>query len=241
MTSGSGRRSPDAPAAPAAGGDWLHAGRVGRPHGLDGSFHVTRPQPALLAEGVTLTVDGRPERVVRVAGTDARPIVRLASCTSRTAAEALRGRDLLLARADAPPLEEDEWWPEELEGCRVHDGERTVGVVRGLLALPSCEVLEVAREGGGDDLLVPLIRDAVRAVDVAERRIEIDVEFLGETAPPNLAAPTDPPAAPADPPAAPADPGPAPGDRSAAPAAPTDSPAASTDPCTAPDDRSAES
>ena len=26
------------------------AGRVGRPHGLDGSFHVTRPVPALLDE-----------------------------------------------------------------------------------------------------------------------------------------------------------------------------------------------
>src|SRR5687767_10906626 len=104
------------------GGDWLHAGRVGRPHGLDGSFHVTRPQAALLAEGGTLMVDGRAERVVRLSGTDARPIIRLESCTSRTAAEALRGRDLLIARADAPPLEDDEWWPEELEGCRVHDG-----------------------------------------------------------------------------------------------------------------------
>lgn len=175
----------------ATGGDWLHAGRVGRPHGLDGSFHVTRPQAALLAEGVMLTVDGRAERVVRLSGTDARPIVRLESCTSRTAAEALRGRDLLLARADAPPLDEDEWWPEELEGCRVHDGDRQVGVVRGLLALPSCEVLEVAREGGGEDLLVPLIRDAVRSVDVTARRIEIDLDFLGETADPAA----EPPAA----------------------------------------------
>jgi len=166
-----------------AGADWLTAGRIGRPHGLDGSVHVTRPQAALLVEGMRVTVDGRVERIVRRAGTDQRPIVRLSSCTSRDDAEALRGRTLLVARADAPPLDEDEWWPEELEGCRVHDGDREIGVVRALRALPSCEVLEVARDDGGDDLLVPLIRDAVRVVDVEARRIEIDLPFLGETAP----------------------------------------------------------
>jgi 16S rRNA processing protein RimM len=51
--------------------------------------------------------------------------------------------------------------------------------VRRLLALPSCEVLEVER-GGAPDLLVPLVRDAVRSVDVAARRIDVDSAFLGE-------------------------------------------------------------
>jgi 16S rRNA processing protein RimM len=158
----------------------LHAGRVGRPHGLDGSFYVTQPRVALLDSVTALLVDGREERILRRAGTDARPIVRLASCTTRTQAESLRGRDLLVPAEQAPDLEEDEWWSEQLEGCAVHDGEREVGVVRELRALPSCEVLHVAREGR-DELLVPLIRDAVRSVDVEARRIEIDLEFLGET------------------------------------------------------------
>ena len=158
---------------------YLHAGRVGRPHGLDGSFHVTQPQPLLLDAGRMLLVDGREEEIVRRAGTDARPIVRLASCTTRMQAEALRGVDLLVPRDVAPPLEEDEWWPEQLEGCAVHDGEREVGVVRELRALPSCEVLHVARDGR-DELLVPLIRDAVRSVDVDARRIDVDLAFLGE-------------------------------------------------------------
>jgi len=161
--------------------DLLHAGRIGRPHGLDGSVHVTRPQPALLAAGRQLLVGDREDEIVRRAGTDERPIVRLASCTTRTQAEALRGADLLVPRAEAPALEEDEWWPEQLEGCTVHDGEREIGVVRRLLALPSCEVLEVARPAGsGGDLLVPLIRDAVRVVDVDAKRIDVDLAFLGD-------------------------------------------------------------
>ncbi len=171
------RRSPDAD--PSDGEQWLHAGRVGRPHGLDGSVHVTQPRVTLLEQGRVLRVDGRDEEIVRRAGTDSRPIVRFASCTTRSDAEALRGRDLLVSRADAPPLEEDEWWPEELVGCRVLDGDRPVGVVRELRPLPSCDVLEVARDGA-EDLLVPLIRDAVRSVDVEAREIDVDLVFLGE-------------------------------------------------------------
>src|SRR5829696_2141676 len=160
--------------------DLLHAGRVGRPHGLDGSFYVTQPRAALLGAVGTLLVEGREEEIVRRAGTDARPILRLASFTTRSQVEALRGTDLLVPQDQAPELEEDEWWPEELEGCTVHDGDREVGVVRALRALPSCEVLEVERTGAGGELLVPLIRDAVRAVNVEARRIEIDLVFLGE-------------------------------------------------------------
>ena len=45
---------------------------------------------------------------------------------------------------------------------------RSLGVVEGLRALPSCEVLEVG------ELLVPMVGDAVRLVDIAARRIVVD-------------------------------------------------------------------
>jgi 16S rRNA processing protein RimM len=159
---------------------WLHAGRVGRPHGLDGSFYVAEPVPGLLERGARLRMDEVEWEVVRRSGTDARPIIRLAGVESRDAAEALRGRTLRAPREAAPPLEEDEWWAEDLEGCRVSDRGVEVGTVRRLLGLPSCEVLEVVRTQGGGELLVPLVGDAVRAVDVERREIEVDLRFLGE-------------------------------------------------------------
>jgi 16S rRNA processing protein RimM len=61
----------------------------------------------------------------------------------------------------------------------VFDGERRVGEVLRMVPLPSCEALEVARPDGGE-LLVPMVRDAIRSVDVAARRVEIDLSFLGE-------------------------------------------------------------
>jgi 16S rRNA processing protein RimM len=160
---------------------WLRAGVIGRPHGLDGSLHVGHPVAELLVEGAEVRVAGAMRRIIRRAGLDARPIVRLDGCDDREAADALRGQEILVAREAAPELEEDEWYASDLEGCSVHDGGAEVGVVRRLLGLPSCEVLEVERTVGGAPLLVPLVNDAVRSVDIERRRIEIDLEFLGET------------------------------------------------------------
>jgi 16S rRNA processing protein RimM len=170
------------PAADPAAGALLSVGRVGRAHGLDGSFHLTQPRTRLLEGRKTLILDGDEVAVVRRAGTDARPIFRLAGIDTREAVDALRGTDLWVRRADAPPLDEDEWYAEDLVGCRVVDGDREVGVVAKLLPYPSCELLEVQRAAGaaGDVLLVPLISDAVRTVDLDGRRIDVDLVFLGE-------------------------------------------------------------
>jgi 16S rRNA processing protein RimM len=173
-----------APAAPES----LPAGRVGRPHGLDGSFYVTRPRPRLLTLGARVTVAGRSSAIVRRAGTEQRPIVRLEGVEDRSAAEALRGSELHVDGAAAPALEEGEWWAHELEGCVVTDGERLLGTVRRLLELPSCEALEVLPADGGELVLVPMVADAVRAVAPAQRRIDVDLEFLGLAVPAGTAS-----------------------------------------------------
>jgi 16S rRNA processing protein RimM len=170
----------------------LQAGRVGRAHGLDGSFYVTSPRPRLLLLGTSLTVAGRNVEIVRRAGTDKRPIVRLDGVEDRESADALRGMALTVDRLEAPTLEEGEWWGHELEGCAVVDGEWLVGTVSRMIELPSCEALEVRRAMIGSQptgshpltlLIVPMVKDAIRRMAVAERRIEVDMGFLGETGP----------------------------------------------------------
>jgi 16S rRNA processing protein RimM len=170
-----GERPGEESAAPPA----LPAGRVGRPHGLDGSFYVTRAKPRLLVQGTTVSVDGRALKIVRRAGTDAHPILRLEGLGARGDAERLRGQELTVAAEAAPALGEGEWWAHELEGCEVRDGARLLGVVSRLLELPSCEVLEVRPAGGGEPLLVPMVRDAIRAVEPARRCVDVDASFLG--------------------------------------------------------------
>ncbi len=140
------------------------AGAVGRSHGLDGSFHVEHPQHPL-ERGTVVTLEGDERVVERRAGTDRKPLVRLGGIGTREAVVALRGK-LLLVEAT---LGEGEWLAEDLVGCRVEG----LGAVVRLIDAPSCDLLEL--EGGE---LVPLISDAVRAVDLEARTIEIDRRFL---------------------------------------------------------------
>jgi 16S rRNA processing protein RimM len=114
-------------------------------------------------------VDGTPRTISRRAGTREKPIIRLEGCASREDAEALRGAELSVP---APPLGDDEFWAADLAGCFVVDGVREVGVVSRMIALPSCEALEVG------DLLIPMVRDAIRSIDVEGRRIDVDMGFV---------------------------------------------------------------
>jgi 16S rRNA processing protein RimM len=161
----------------------LRAGRIGRPHGLDGSFYVADPNVLLLDQGQRLFVGEREVVVSQRRGTDERPIVRLDQLGDRPAVEALRDEPLQASRDHAPELPEGEWWAEDLEGCMVLSAGREIGVVRRLIGLPSCEALQVERLDGGEELLVPLVWDAVPEVDVARREIQIDLEFLGAEPP----------------------------------------------------------
>jgi 16S rRNA processing protein RimM len=136
------------------------AGRVGKPHGLDGSFYVDAVAHPL-AQGTALVVGDRTHTVERRAGTDERPLVRLSGVDDP---RALRG-ELLLVDAE---LGEDEWLAADLVGCDVPGHGRVVRVLDG----PSCSVLEL-----DDGALVPFISDAIRSVEPGEIRVNED--FVG--------------------------------------------------------------
>lgn len=167
---------------PADGEQWLSAGRVGKPHGLDGSFRVTRPRAELLAKGTTLRIGEREARVVRRAGTDESPILRVDGISTPEQVKEVRGTDLLCRRSDAPELPEGKWWPEDLAGLAAFDGGKEVGKVRRMIALPSCEALEVEREGS-TLLVVPMVADAIRSIDVDAGTVDVNLRFIGEDEP----------------------------------------------------------
>lgn len=144
------------------------AGRVGKAHGLDGSFRVNATDHPL-APGTTVIVAGSRYRVSRRKGSDDSPILALKGVNTREAAVALGG-ELLLVTESNSPLEAGEWLASDLIGCRID----RVGTVEQVIASPSCDVLELS-----DGSLIPLIADAVTAVDVEAGRLEVDREFLG--------------------------------------------------------------
>ncbi|MGI8749264.1 MAG: hypothetical protein ACR2J6_01725 [Thermoleophilaceae bacterium] len=127
-----------------------------------------------LSKGTSVTVAGEQRRIRSRRGTGEQPIVALEGVGDRDFALTLRG-ELLLVGEEELPVAEGEWLAEELIGCEAGD----LGTVVRVLDGPSCDVLELS---GGT--LVPLIRDAVRAVDPVARTVEIDRAFLGLEGPP---------------------------------------------------------
>jgi 16S rRNA processing protein RimM len=160
---------------------------VGRPHGTAGAFHVDDPTDRLnlLDPGATLGVGGARHEVVWRGGTAARPLLRLAGIEDRDGAESLRGQGLTVSRAEFGDLAEGEHLARDLLGFIVTDGDRRVGVVREVLKLPSVDCLQVERDepgarraAGQEPLLVPLVGDAVRRLDLEARRVDVDLGFL---------------------------------------------------------------
>ena len=100
----------------------------------------------------------------------------------RTAAEALAGTVLEVPESWLPRLAEGEYWPFELEGCRVvTDAGRELGTVSEVIPNPAND-LWVAVDDDGVETLVPALRDVIVEVDVAAKRILVR-DVPGLTAP----------------------------------------------------------
>jgi 16S rRNA processing protein RimM len=154
-------------------------GRVGRPHGLDGSVHVDGHGGVVpLRAGTALEVGGRPAVIVERRGTAERPILRLDLASDRDGAEALRGCELSVPSASLPATDRDEFFHVDLIGCAVRSGGRELGTVHNVLAYPANDVLEVRRGDGSEPLLIPFAEDVVTVVDVAERVVTIREDFV---------------------------------------------------------------
>ncbi len=128
------------------------------------------------APGATLLLDGQERELLSVAGTQQSPILELAGIGSREQAAAVLGHALELRASDAPEPEDDAFWVRDLVGMRARCGERDLGEVTDVLERPANDVL-VLRLGDGREHLVPFTREAVPAVDVAARVLELAETF----------------------------------------------------------------
>lgn len=153
-------------------------GRVQDAHGLNGELKVKplTDSPSAYEAQAEVIVDagkGLRRHVVRsIRNAGALWIVALEEIESREAALALKGAELLLDEAELRPLEEGEYFLDDLIGCMVEDLAGTaLGRVRGVIETGANDVLEVATEDG--ETLVPMTEEVVREVDVDARRIRI--------------------------------------------------------------------
>ncbi|MCW2976544.1 MAG: rRNA processing protein RimM [Actinomycetia bacterium] len=149
--------------------DLVTVGRVGRPHGIDGSFFVEGPsdRPERFAKGATLYAGDAPAKVVvSKRGSGGRPVIKLDRSVDR-------GTTLAVPREALPPLEEDEYYGFQLVGLAVEEeGGRTLGRVKDVLDYPANDVLEL-----DSGIFLPLVEACVRQVDREGGRIVVSIGF----------------------------------------------------------------
>jgi 16S rRNA processing protein RimM len=149
--------------------DLVPVGRVGKPHGLDGSFFVEGPsdRAETFARGAELYVDGEPAKVVgSKRGSNDRPVIRLDRRVPR-------GATLAVPRSSLPALGEDEYYSFQLVGLEVEEETgRMLGRVAEVLDYPANDVLEL-----DSGLSLPLVGACVLKVDLEGGRIVVSPGF----------------------------------------------------------------
>jgi 16S rRNA processing protein RimM len=155
--------------SPNVASDFVPVGRVGRPHGIDGSFFVEGPSDdrQRFANGATLHAGGVAAKiVVSKRGSGGRPVIKLDRPVER-------GTELTVPREALPPLDEDEYYSFQLVGLTVEEeGGRVLGQVKQVLDYPANDVLEL-----DSGLYLPLVEACVRKVDLEGGRILVSVGF----------------------------------------------------------------
>jgi 16S rRNA processing protein RimM len=148
--------------------DLVKVGRVGKPHGLDGSFFVEHASEdeERFAEGATLHVDGEPAEVVASKRSRGRHVIRLDR-------EAPRGAELAIPREELPPPGKDEYYEFQLVGLGVEEeGGRALGTVVAVIPGPANDVIEL-----DSGLLLPMVEECVLSVDLDARKIVVAPGF----------------------------------------------------------------
>jgi 16S rRNA processing protein RimM len=137
-------------------------GRVGRPHGTDGSFVVedASDDSRWFELDATLLVEGAVAHVTATKHAGGRPVIRLDRTVPRGASLCVRSQDL-------PPLEEDAYYVFQLVGLPVEEeGGRLLGHVRAVEPGVANDVLEL-----DSGIVLPVHEACVREVDLDSGRI----------------------------------------------------------------------
>jgi 16S rRNA processing protein RimM len=148
--------------------DRVVIGRVGKAHGLDGSFVVEQASAdeRWFVIGSLLIVGDAPAEVVAAKVSGGRRVIRLDR-------QAPRGTTLEVERASLPATDDGEFYVFELIGLEVvEETGRSLGKVVSVAPGVANDALEL--EGGS---MLPLVEDCVRDVDLAARRILVAPGF----------------------------------------------------------------
>ena len=163
------------PSVPDASNERIVIGRIGAAHGIRGELRII-PLTDFPERFATLReVMGGDEllHIESVKPQGKNFLMRFREYAVREDAQKLTGRLLTVARAEAAPLDEGEYYVFDIVGLTVYDEEdNELGTVENVLRTGSNDVYAVRSEDGRE-ILIPALRKVVRTIDVPNGRMTV--------------------------------------------------------------------
>ena len=160
--------------------DRVCVGAIAGSFGVKGEVRLksfcTEPE-AIASYGPLFSEDGSRSYTVTLT----RPVAnglgaRLSGVQTKEQADALKGTSLFVARDRLPATGDDEFYHADLIGLDVHDtGGAPVGKLHAIHNHGAGDLLEILGPGMKTALLLPFTRAAVPMIDLAARRVIIDL------------------------------------------------------------------
>jgi 16S rRNA processing protein RimM len=130
---------------------------------------------------------------------EGRIVLHFAGVDSISDAETLAGLDVVIAREDRLPLDDESVYISELTGCTLYDGATPVGMISdvqfpmtpdGARRMDEAAPLLVVTDGDGEEILIPFAKAFLTGVDTKARRVDMVLpEGLVEVNRPSVAPP----------------------------------------------------
>ncbi len=132
---------------------------------------------AIAAYGPLFTEDGTQSYTIKLTRAVSGGLAaRIAGVATKEQADALRGVSLYVDRAKLPHLPDDEFYHTDLIGLAAHDtGGALIGTVQAVHNHGAGDLLEIVGAGLKTALLLPFTQAVVPTVDLAAKRIIVDL------------------------------------------------------------------
>jgi len=152
----------------------IRVGQVVGAFGIAGAVKVISLTdfPDRFAPGAELTLDGAPHRVEWSRQQPTGLVVKLAGVDDRSAAQGRLGRYLEVPEESLRPLPAGRWYHHDLVGLTVRsESGRDLGTLTEVVEPPANDVWVARRDG--EELLIPVIPDAVLSVDMGAGTVTV--------------------------------------------------------------------
>lgn len=163
------------PSVPDASNERIVIGRVGAAHGIRGELRIIplTDFPERFAALREVMVGDGLLHIESIKPQGKNFLMRFREYAVREDAQKLTGRLLTVARAEAAPLDEGEYYVFDIVGLTVYDEEdNELGTVENVLRTGSNDVYAVRSEDGRE-ILIPALRAVVREIDVPGGRMTV--------------------------------------------------------------------